>query len=61
MEHPIINESLVQSVEGIEGDKRSRERRSHLRQRERPHRHARSWRVLKCATGNFPGDPFTRD
>jgi hypothetical protein len=29
MEHAVIDESLVQRVEGIEGDKRSRESRSH--------------------------------
>jgi hypothetical protein len=40
MEHAVIDESLLQRVEGIEGNQRSRERRSHLRQGKRPHGHA---------------------
>jgi len=58
IEQTVIDQALTGGVSSIEGDKRGRECGRHLRQRERPHRHARDRRIGKGATHSLCSYPL---
>ena len=61
IEHSTVEQRLAGSIESPVRDERGRERRRHLRQRERPHRFARRRGVAEGATARLGRDPFANN